>query len=230
MRPCAIVPAFEAASTVGEVVAGLRLGFAARYGAGVFVVDDGSRDATAERARAAGATVLVHPENRGKGAALATGFAAAHAAGFDVAVTVDADGQHPPEEAPRLVEASDDPDALVLGVRDLVAAGAPRANQFGNRVSNFWVSLFAGRRLADTQCGYRRYPLAKTLAIAPRDARFGFEAEIILRAVRAGVPIVEVPVRVIYPSEGERRTHFRRVLDPARIVVRVVATAIERGR
>jgi glycosyltransferase involved in cell wall biosynthesis len=228
VRPCAIVPAYEAASTVGDVVVGLRQVFPARHGGDVFVVDDGSRDGTAERARAAGARVLVHPRNRGKGAALRTGLVAAHEAGFDVAVTVDADGQHPPEEAPRLVEATDDPDALVLGVRDLVAAGAPRANQFGNRASNFWLSLFTRRTLADTQCGYRRYPVAKTLAIAPRDPRFGFEAEIILRAVRAGVPIVEVPVRVLYPQGASRRTHFRNVRDPVRIVARVVATLLER--
>ncbi len=190
----------------------------------VFVVDDGSRDATADAARAAGARVLVHGKNRGKGAALRTGMSAAAASGFDAAVTLDADGQHPVDEARRLVDVDPDPEALVLGVRDLVRAGAPRANQLSNRISNLFLSLFSRRPLADTQCGLRRYPLPLALALDGRDDGYAFEAEIILRAIASGVRIVEVPVRVIYPPASERVTHFDSVRDPYRIVVRVVRT------
>jgi hypothetical protein len=114
-----------------------------------------------------------------------------------------------------------DPRALVLGVRDLSGAGAPRANQISNRISNFFLSVFTGRVLADTQCGLRRYPVRETLSLDPRDPRYGFEAEVVLLAVRAGLPVVEVPVRVVYPSSG---THFKVVRDPARIVARVLYT------
>src|SRR6185312_6700310 len=183
----------------------------------IFVVDDGSRDATASVAREAGARVFVHDRNRGKGAALRTGMAAAAAAGFDVAVTVDADGQHPASEAKRLLGVDPDAGALLLGVRDLVRDGAPRANQ----ISNLFLSLFPRRPLADTQCGLRRYPLPLALALGGRDDGYAFEAEIILRAIAAGVRLVEVPVRVVYPPVGERVTHFDSVRDPARIVVRV---------
>ncbi len=224
MRSCAIIPAYDAERTVGDVVQGLLALWPEQ--SAVFVIDDGSVDGTAAVAREAGARVLVHPRNRGKGKALRTGMEAALCAGFDVAVTVDADGQHPAEEAVRLLSASPDPDALVLGVRDLVAAGAPRANRISNRISNFFLSVFARRRILDTQCGLRRYPIERTLELDGQDDGYAFEAEIILRAIAAGMHIVEAPVRVIYPPAQDRITHFDSVRDPARIVMRVVETLI----
>jgi glycosyltransferase involved in cell wall biosynthesis len=222
MRACAIIPAYRAARTVGEVVRETRALWPLPDA--VIVVDDGSDDDTAEIARAAGAVVLSHPNNRGKGAALRTGMRYALAHGFQAAVTLDADAQHPPAEARRLVDVEPDPGALVLGIRDLVRAGAPRANQMSNRISNFFLSLFCGRPLADTQCGLRRYPLEATLALGGQDDGYAFEAEVILRAVAAGLPIVEVPIQVIYPPAHERVTHFDSVRDPARIIFRVLAT------
>jgi len=219
LRVAAVVPAFDAEATVGAVARDLRA--QGVFGEGVFVVDDGSADRTAEQARAAGVRVLAHPRNRGKGAALRTGLRAAWEAGFEAAVTVDADGQHPADEAARLATMGE-PGALVLGVRDLVGAGAPRANQISNRISNYFLSLFSGRPLADTQCGLRRYPLPAALRLGGEDDGYAFEAEIILRAIAAGIPLVEAPTRVLYPPEGERVTHFDSVRDPARIVRRVV--------
>lgn len=193
----------------------------------VFVVDDGSLDETADLARGAGAIVLSHARNRGKGAALRTGMAHAAKLGFDVAVTLDADAQHPPAEAARLAFVEPDPNALVLGIRDLVRAGAPRPNQVSNRISNFYLSLFTGKILADTQCGLRRYPIATTLALGGRDDGYAFEAEIIMRAIAARVRIVEEPIDVIYPPVHERVTHFDSVRDPARIIRRVVLTMVD---
>ncbi|AKT37231.1 glycosyltransferase family 2 protein [Chondromyces crocatus] len=227
MRACAVIPAYEAERHVGEVVRATAALWPVP--GAVFVVDDGSHDRTAEVARAAGATVLRHPLNRGKGAALRTGMEHALRVGFEVAVTLDADGQHPPAEAARLL-AVPDVEALVLGLRDLRRAGAPRANQISNGISDFFLSLFAGRTLRDTQCGLRRYPLRRTLSLGVRDEGYAFEAEVILRSIAGQVPIVEVPIEVIYPPENERLTHFDSVRDPARIVVRVVETlALTRG-
>ena len=124
-------------------------------------------------------------------------------------------------------ERCDDPDALLLGVRDMVGAGAPRANQLSNAFSNLVLSGFTGVRFADTQCGLRRYPVAATLAADGGAAGYAFEAEIILRAKASGVPIVEVPIDVIYPPEELRVSHFHSVRDPARIIVRVISTLIE---
>lgn len=228
MRACAVIPAYDAERDVADVVRETAAIWPGKRA--VIVVDDGSRDRTAELARAAGATVLRHRVNRGKGAALRTGMLHALAAGFDVAVTIDADGQHPPAEALRLLSAVPDPEALLLGVRDLRAAGAPRANQISNGISNFFLSLFARQPFADTQCGLRRYPLRRTLELGVRDDGYAFEAEVILRAVAGGVRIAEVPVRVIYPPENERLTHFHSARDPARIVARVLRTlALTRG-
>jgi glycosyltransferase involved in cell wall biosynthesis len=172
-----------------------------------------------------GVHVLRHSKNRGKGAALRSGLARAKSLGARVAVTLDADRQHPIEEALHVLDHDAPPAALVLGVRDLAAAGAPRANQFSNAFSNVWLSAFAGRRLADTQCGLRRYPVTETLALGAKANGYGFEAEVILRASRAGWPVVQVPVRVFYPPEHERVSHFHSVRDPFRIVMRILYTA-----
>jgi glycosyltransferase involved in cell wall biosynthesis len=225
MLGCALVPAYDAARSVGDVVRSLVRTWPEPNG--VIVIDDGSRDATAEEARRAGARVVRHRRNRGKGAALRTGLRAAHDAGFEVAVTIDADGQHPPAEAVRLLSYEAPAGALVLGIRDLVKAGAPRPNQLSNRISNYFLSKFARRILADTQCGLRRYPIAATLAADGRSDGYAFEAEIILRSVASGIPVVEVPIEVIYPPEEQRVSHFHAVRDPARIIHHIVATLVD---
>src|SRR5262249_36536327 len=141
---------------------------------------------TAEEAERAGAVVVRHSANRGKGAALRTGFEHARRLGARAVVTVDADGQHPIDEAVRLAVAPEPRRALVLGVRNLVEDGAPRANRFSNGISNFFLSLFSGRELHDTQCGLRRYPLPESLELGARDDGYAFESEFVLRAARAG--------------------------------------------
>lgn len=220
---CAIVPALDAAETVGGVVDDLRTAL----GLPVIVVDDGSRDATAEAARDGGAEVVRHERNRGKGAALRSGLSEAKRRGFGGAITVDADGQHPGSSARIVLDASADPRSLVLGVRDLAHDGAPATNRFGNAVSNGFLSFFARKPLRDTQCGLRCYPVEETLALGVRADGYAFEAEVILRAVAAGLPIVEVPVGVVYGAETLRRTHFRNVRDPVRIVATVARTVLE---
>ena len=219
-----VIPAYRAQASVAAVVRGLRHELGDSADSPIVVVDDGSTDGTTEAAEDAGARVVRHARNLGKGTALMTGFAALREAGADAAVCVDADGQHPPEEAVRLARHDAPREALVLGVRDLARDGAPKKNQFSNGFSNRFLSFALGRHLSDTQCGLRRYPLAETFALGGRATGYAFEAEVILRAARLGWKIVEVPVRVIYPPESERVTHFHSVRDPARIVYRVLFT------
>ena len=141
-----MVPAFRAADTVAAVVAGARA-----YCARVVVVDDGSDDDTARRAAAAGADVCRHPVNAGKGAALRTGLRALAADGVARALTLDADGQHLPEQIPALLAASDAaPQAIVVGVRRKTGHQIARANLFGNWVADSFLRLIAGRPLPDT--------------------------------------------------------------------------------
>jgi len=218
-RACVVIPAFNAERTIAAVVRG-----ALDHVARVLVVDDGSTDATASVARDSGAVVTSHPNNRGKGAALRSGLEWAREHGYEVAITLDADGQHPPHEIPKLLAASADPDALVLGVRDLAGANAPRANQMSNGFSNWFLSTVTRTRLRDTQCGLRRYPVRRTLQLGVRDDGFGFETEVLLRSLRAGIPIIQTDIAVLYPSE--RTTHFDSRRDPWRIVGRVLRTLL----
>ena len=217
-----VIPAFEAEATIAAIVRELLSSTPPGVATPVVVVDDGSSDRTGERAGEAGAIVLVHPRNLGKGAALETGLHWAKEQGHTVVVTLDADGQHPPLEAIRLLQHPASADSLLIGVRDLARAGAPTANRRSNAFSNIVLSAMAGTRLLDTQCGLRRYPVAQTLSLGATARGFAFEAEVVLRAARRGWPIVHVPCAVIYPQD--RKTHFDSVRDPARIVARVVKT------
>ncbi len=223
MRSVAIIPAYQAAGTIEGVLGGLRhAAEAAGVALEIIVVDDGSTDDTAARASRAGAVLVRLPRNAGKGAALRAGFRRALDLGYGVAVTLDADGQHPPEEVLRLALHPAPEHALVLAVRDLRAAGAPRPNVWSNAFSNRALSLFAGRPLRDTQCGLRRLPLQRCLSLGELGARYAYESELVLRAARLRWPIVEVDATVLYPPAPLRVSHFHSVRDPARIVARVL--------
>lgn len=228
MPTLVVIPAFQAQRQLAALLTELQCE-AQRHAwpLRALVVDDGSSDGTHDVASLAKVACVRHPTNLGKGAALRTGLAWALEQGFTQVVTADADGQHPSSEILRLVELETPTDALVLGVRDLVRAGAPKANQFSNRVSNRFLSLFTGMRLFDTQCGLRRYPVRETLELKCRDAGYAFEAEVILRAARVGLPILQTPIEVRYPRGTERLSHFDNVRDPMRIVARVVTTLLE---
>lgn len=189
----------------------------------VLVVDDGSHDRTADAAKAAGAEVLRLPANRGKGEALRSGLRALRERGVAHALTLDGDGQHLPDDVPALLRASAEaPRALVLGARQAAPGSVTRVRAFGNRFANRWVEIACGARLDDTQSGFRVYPIDETLALGCRARRFAFETEVVIRAVRAGLPIRSVPVRVWNPPPGERVSHFRGFSDSVRIVFTVI--------
>ena len=214
----AVIPALDCETTIGDLVRGCF-----KHVASVLVVDDGSTDKTVEEARAAGAEVLSHGENLGKGAALRSGLRYLEERGMSHAISLDGDGQHFPAEIPRLAaESIEHPGALVLGVRRIDSPVAAM-NRFGNAFANLWVRIATGRDLGDTQCGQRAYPIAATLALSPIGRRFDFETEILIRAARAGMEIRSVPVRVYYPPPELRRSHYHKLWDTVRIIEMVVA-------
>lgn len=217
----ALIPALDCAATIAEVVRGARA-----HVERVLVVDDGSTDATAAEARAAGAEVFSHGGNFGKGAALLSGLRYLEERRHSHAITLDGDGQHLPSEVPALLEESRKfPDGFVLGNRRLEGDVAS-INRFGNQFANLWVWIAAGKDLGDTQCGMRVYPIAPTLELHPVGLHFDFETEILIRAVRAGMEIRPVPVRVYYPPPDRRVSHYDKVWDTARIVEMVVGLMV----
>jgi len=220
----ALIPAYQAEATVGQVVAGAR-----QYCARVVVVDDGSTDATAARAQAAGAECVRHERNAGKGAAIRTGLAALARTQVGRALTLDADGQHLAAEIPPLLAASDaSPEAIVVGVRQKKGHTIARAARFGNWIADRLLRWIAGRPLPDTQCGFRVYPVSTTLELHADGPRYEFETEVLLRAARRGMPIVGVPVRVHYPPIAERVSHYRPWVDTLRIIAVVLRVLIRR--
>jgi glycosyltransferase involved in cell wall biosynthesis len=183
----------------------------------VLVIDDGSRDGTAEAARAAGAVVLAHPTNRGKGAALVTGFRALFARGTGRVVTLDADGQHLPEEIPRLVDAASDGRAdLVLGTRDHLFIAMSPTRRTANRMSSWAISWAAGRPLSDIQTGFRLYTRRLVEATGFSETRFDAESAVVVRAARLGFVIATVPIRLGF-ADGRTTSHYRPLVDSLRI-------------
>jgi glycosyltransferase involved in cell wall biosynthesis len=228
LSPLVVIPAYQAQGRVGKVVSELLdAARAAGVMLKVLVVDDGSTDDSAAEAAASGAVVLRHPSNQGKGAALQTGMQWAKDQGYVQIVSADADGQHPTAEILRLCRLNVPPSTLVLGVRNLARDGAPSANQCSNAISNTFLSWFTGLHLRDTQCGLRLYPVGETLALECTDRGYAFEAEVLIRASRAGLTIEQVPISVFYPPETERLSHFHVVRDPYRIIRRVLSTLLD---
>lgn len=204
------MPAFDAASSVAPVIAAMAR---ALPPARILVVDDGSRDDTAEVARRAGALVVSHERNRGKGAALRTGIARACAAGAGTIATVDADGQHDPSALPRLVAALAHAD-LVIGARRREGTGMPVHRRFTNSASSAAVSRIAGVPIADAQSGYRAFTRAVAESVHPTGDGYEFETEFLVLAARAGHRISSVEVPTVYGPPS----HFRLLKDGARVV------------
>lgn len=173
-----------------------------------------------------------HQINRGKAAALRTGFEIARSLGYTHAATIDTDGQHDPQELPGLVElARRHPTALVLGVRSEKIAGYPGRSLLGRRLSNRLILFECGARISDSQSGLRVYPLDIAARVGARSSRFNFETEVITRWAWAGFSIVETPITSRYLPAPDRISHFRPCVDTARSIVmhvRLVGTAVTR--
>jgi glycosyltransferase involved in cell wall biosynthesis len=208
-RYCVVVPAYCEAKRVRKAVEGIR-----RYCERVVVVDDGSPDATAEEARKAGAIVLRHETNLGKGAAIDTGMKYAREQGCEFAVAMDADGQHAPEDIPAFVDAyraARTP--VILGTRMSNPEGMPLVRRLTNRFMSRLLSRHMGQRVPDTQCGFRLYACEGFPEVSRESRRFDYDSEILLLYAERGVRIGAVPVRVIY---GDEKSKIRPVSDTIR--------------
>lgn len=200
-----VIPTYNHGGRVEAVIAEAR-----SLDLPIIVVDDGSADDTWARLKSCqGITALRQSRNRGKGAALLTGMGAAAEMGAGWAITLDADGQHRPTDALKLVTAiPDDSRPIVIGHRESMAS-APWTSRAGREFSNFWVWVAGAPWLHDTQSGFRIYPLPETLALDVRARRYQYEIEVLAKAAWAGIPIVEAPIEVVYQPGSERISHFR---------------------
>lgn len=200
-----VIPVYNHGTRISDVVYQvLPLGFP------VFVVDDGSTDTTPDILRALDTiTVLTHSHNKGKGAALRTGFTAAQHS-CDWAVTIDADGQHKPEDIENLLQAVQDNNrTIVIGNRQgMNQDHVPWTSKFGRKFSNFWVWVSGGPMVSDSQSGFRLYPLPEVLGLDVRARRFQYEVEVLVKAHQKEIVVVEAPVQVVYQKGAERISHF----------------------
>ncbi len=181
----------------------------------VFVVDDGSTDSTFEKIKKnKKINLLRHKVNTGKGSALMTGWAEASKT-TDWAITIDADGQHNPEDAIDLIKAI--PDGLrplVVGIRKGMSGENVRwTSRFGRKFSNFWVLLAGGPKMTDSQSGFRIYPLPESMNLNVISKRFQFEVEILAKAGWKKIPVIEIPVSVTYQPGEKRVSHYRPLVD-----------------
>jgi len=215
LQSAAIIPAFNEEDTIGDVVRGL-------HGAvhHILVVDDGSTDATASAARAAGAEVIEHDANRGKGEAIRTAIAELRPRGFTHVLMLDADMQHLPAEAPRLLEAAARTGAdVVLGERRFDRERMPAARFHANRIGSKALSWFVGSQIVDTQCGFRVFRLAALDGLNFRATGYDIETEMLVKLARRNARIATVPITAVYTG---RRSKLRPVRDTTRTCFRAV--------
>ena len=194
---CVIVPAYLEERRIAGVVRRIQ-----QVAKSVVVIDDGSTDQTAREATAAGAIVLRHERNQGKGAALQTGFTYAQAQHFECLVTMDADGQHAPEDIPRFLETYARTGIPVLvGNRMDNPATMPIIRRWTNRFMSWYLSRAMRQFVPDTQCGFRLYRCDVLPTTAPASTGYAAESEILLQLAAGGVRMGSVPITVIYQDE-----------------------------
>ena len=214
---CVIIPTYNNAGTIEQVIHSVS-----EFSDDVFVVCDGPTDGTEELVRqcATPVHVIAYQPNKGKGTALVTGFREALKLGFRYAITLDSDGQHYASDIPAFVEAiTEHPDSLIIGSRGLKHDNMPQKNTFANKFSNFWFMVQTGKKLPDTQTGFRLYPLQKMGKMRLITSRYEAELEMLVRSAWRNIPIIPIPINVFYPSQEERVSFFRPGKDFTRISI-----------
>ena len=228
VRVGVILPAYNAARHLAEVIGAIRATFP---DARILVIDDGSSDDTADAASAAGAELAVHPQNRGKGAALASGFAWALAEGLDWLYTMDADGQHLAAEMPAFRDAAArGPFDVVVGNRMDRTASMPWLRKRTNQFTSWVVSRLAGVRIPDSQNGYRLLRVACLRGLTLRTTRYDTESEVLVRLARRGCRIGSAPTSTVY---GDQNSSINPLIDTLRffrLVSVLLASRRERER
>jgi predicted LPLAT superfamily acyltransferase len=210
-----VIPVYNHAATLRGVVEGVL-----RHHSQVLVVDDGSTDSSADTLEGLPVELLCYPQNRGKVAALVAADEGGMARGLTHMISLDADGQHDPEDLPKFFAAiENDPRALIVGTRNFDQDGIPGSSRFGRTFSNFWLRLQTGSHLKDSQSGFRAYPLFIFEQLNFWTHRYNFEIEVLVRSAWAGVDLRDIDIAVYYPPGDERVSHFRGFIDNLRLTI-----------
>jgi len=205
MKICALIPVYNNASTIEDVVSRCRTVIEPD----VFVVADGSTDESDEIARKAGACIFTIPYNKGKGHAILHGLKELQFLGYSHAIVLDADGQHLPEDIPAIVDSVwENPDSIWVGVRKMTSDSVPPSSRRDRFFSNFWTTLNGWQRCHDAQSGFRCYPIDKILDLKCLETGFAFEMEVLIRASWAGIRICHLEIEVIYSQNEQDRISF----------------------
>jgi len=222
-----VIPAYNEAATIRDVAMRTR-----RQNPNVIVVDDGSSDGTVHALAGLDVTILRNEKNRGKAGSLSRGFDHALAHGAVGVITLDADGQHVPEEIPAFLKQSlDSPNAFLVGARHRDQRRVSRWRYLANRIADFWIGWAAGMPIEDSQSGFRLYPsclLREVTINHGREQSFVYESEVLIEAARRGMVCRNIAISVI-PRLGPRPSHFRPVLDIVRITRMVAWKILSRG-
>lgn len=212
MRTCALIPAFNEAPYIADVVERTR-----PHVAEVVVIDDGSGDATAELARTAGATCLELSKNCGKASALRTGIAYARDRKFSHVITLDGDGQHSPEDIPIMIRVAEETGAdLIIGARSFDRARMPAPRYFSNVIGSRLASALVGQKIQDSQSGFRLFRLDKLNGANLRSRCYELEMEILIKMARSGCTIAHAPISTVYDA-GQARSKMKPVRDTVRV-------------
>lgn len=222
-----VIPAFNEETTIRDIVSR-----ALNHCSQVIVVNDGSSDNTAERVGDLPITIVNHTTNCGKAASIWHGMSTAIQSGADWVITMDADGQHLPEDIPRFISlAQQYPGHIITGSRLAEKEAFPLYRYCGNKFANFWISWAAGYGIEDSQCGFRLYPVLALDAVLQRcdvANSFVFESEILIEAARQSVYSLPLPIPAIY-VKNSRPSYYRPLADTWRITCMVATKLISRG-
>ena len=222
-----VIPAYNEEATIHDIVTR-----ALKFSPLIIVVDDGSTDQTISKLKGLPIELIKNEVNQGKAASLWKGIQAARNHNVDYIVTLDGDGQHAPEDIPKLLAKSEQqPENIIIGARLADKSVIPAKRYYANRIANFWIAWAAGYPLSDSQSGFRVYPSELfddlDISISKRDS-FVFESEIIIKASQRGIRCTAVAIPAVY-ADNARPSHFRGVRDITFITLMVGSSLISRG-
>ena len=214
-RILVVLPTYNNAGTLASVIEQVR-----EYSNNVLVVNDGSTDSTIEIIEHSAVAHISYTKNRGKGYAIKSAFKYAIENNYNYVLTIDSDGQHYISNIINFIEKlQEEPGALIIGARNLQADNMPSKNTFANNFSNFWFAVETGKKLEDTQSGYRLYPIHLMKSMKFLSNRYEFEVEVIVKAAWSGIKVINIPIKVYYAPVEERVSHFKPLKDFTRISI-----------